>query len=34
LGASCITTMGKPGTLVSKCGSTPTTCGYLYCISK
>jgi hypothetical protein len=33
LGTSCITTTGRLGSLQSKCGTSPSTCGYLYCIA-
>lgn len=33
LNQPCVTTMGKLGTLVSKCSTAPSTCGYLYCIA-
>ncbi|MGC4091694.1 MAG: cellulose binding domain-containing protein [Polyangiaceae bacterium] len=31
LGTSCIMTSGKLGALISKCATSPSTCGYLYC---
>ncbi|MGC4091695.1 MAG: cellulose binding domain-containing protein [Polyangiaceae bacterium] len=31
LGTSCITTAGKLGGIISKCATSPSTCGYLYC---
>lgn len=33
LNTQCITTRGRLGTLVSKCGYIPSTCGYLYCVA-
>ncbi|MGE5783000.1 MAG: hypothetical protein ACM3ZE_00350, partial [Myxococcales bacterium] len=33
LNTQCITTRGRLGTLVSKCGLIPSTCGYLYCVA-
>jgi len=33
LGTQCITTGGLLGTLISKCSSYPSTCGYLYCVA-
>jgi hypothetical protein len=33
LGTQCITTGNKAGTMVSKCTTMPTTCGYLYCVA-
>jgi len=32
LGSQCLTTAGKLTTMISKCASNPTTCGFLYCI--
>jgi len=32
LGSQCVTTAGKLTTMMSKCSTIPTTCGYLYCI--
>jgi len=31
LNTACTTTAGKAGTMLSKCSTMPTTCGYLYC---
>jgi hypothetical protein len=31
LNTACITTAKKLGAMVSKCSTSPTTCGYLYC---
>ncbi|HYQ41378.1 MAG TPA: hypothetical protein VER11_05415 [Polyangiaceae bacterium] len=31
LGTACTTTSGKVTKLVSRCSTTPSTCGYLYC---
>jgi len=33
LNTGCITSMHKLGSLMSKCAASPSTCGYLYCIS-
>ncbi|MGC4091702.1 MAG: hypothetical protein QM756_28230 [Polyangiaceae bacterium] len=33
LNTACILTNGKLGTLQSKCSTSPSTCGYLYCIA-
>lgn len=33
LGTACITSTNKLGTMTSKCSTSPTTCGYLYCIA-
>jgi hypothetical protein len=32
LNSACITTMGKLASLKSKCSTSPSTCGYLYCM--
>lgn len=32
LGTACVTTKGVPATLISKCATAPTTCGYDYCV--
>ncbi|MGC4090454.1 MAG: hypothetical protein QM756_21775 [Polyangiaceae bacterium] len=34
LATSCITTMGRLGALTSKCATSPSTCGYLYCMAQ
>ncbi|MGC4091703.1 MAG: hypothetical protein QM756_28235 [Polyangiaceae bacterium] len=33
LNTACVLTNGKLGTLQSKCSTSPSTCGYLYCIA-
>ena len=33
LGKACITTGNLAGTMVSKCSTMPTTCGFLYCVA-
>jgi hypothetical protein len=33
LNTSCITTTNLAGTMLSKCSTIPTSCGYLYCIA-
>ncbi|MFZ5896499.1 MAG: hypothetical protein ACOY0T_35925 [Myxococcota bacterium] len=33
LGTTCTTTSGEPGTMQSKCATSPSTCGTLYCIA-
>jgi len=33
LGTTCLTSMSKLGKLVSKCSTSPSTCGYLYCVA-
>ncbi len=32
LGTACVTTGGVSGTMKSKCSTSPSTCGYLYCM--
>ncbi|HET7540221.1 MAG TPA: hypothetical protein VFK05_10130 [Polyangiaceae bacterium] len=32
INTTCTTTTGRVTKLVSKCSTTPSTCGYLYCI--
>jgi len=31
LNTACLTSASKLGTMISKCATSPTTCGYLYC---
>ena len=33
LGSACVTTANRYGSMVSKCSTIPTTCGYLYCVA-
>jgi len=33
LNTQCLTTANKLGTMLSKCATNPTTCGYLYCLA-
>ena len=33
LGKPCITTGNLAGTMISKCSTMPTTCGFLYCVA-
>lgn len=32
-GSPCITIAGKAGTLTSKCSTSPSTCGFIYCVA-